>query len=55
MGDFNVLYGEKRKGDIEHSLADISMGRELLGYEARVNFEEGLRRTIMKFGLKIKK
>lgn len=55
MGDFNVLYGEKRKGDIEHSLADISMGRELLEYEPRVNFEEGLRRTIMKFGLNIKK
>ncbi len=29
-----------------HSLADISKARELLGYRARVEIEEGLRLTI---------
>ena len=34
-----------RAGDILHSQADIRLARELLGYEPRVDFEEGLRRT----------
>jgi UDP-glucose 4-epimerase len=34
-----------RAGDILHSLADISAARKFLGYEPRVSFEEGLRRT----------
>ena len=35
-----------RKGDALHSLADVSLARQLLGYEPRVSFEEGLRRTV---------
>jgi len=35
-----------RKGDALHSLADISLARQVLGYEPRVSFEEGLRRTV---------
>lgn len=35
-----------RPGDILHSLADIRLARELLGYEPKVSFEEGLRRTV---------
>jgi nucleoside-diphosphate-sugar epimerase len=35
-----------REGDIKDSQADISAARELLGYEPRVDFEEGLRRTM---------
>jgi UDP-glucose 4-epimerase len=35
----------ERAGDIRHSLADIGLARELLGYEPKVGFEEGLRRT----------
>jgi nucleoside-diphosphate-sugar epimerase len=38
-------YVESRPGDIKHSLADISAARERLGYEVRVGFREGLRRT----------
>lgn len=37
------LYGPERPGDIKHSLADISKARELLAYNPRFNFEEGLR------------
>ena len=35
-----------RTGDIRHSLADISRAREVLGYTAPVDFEEGLRRSV---------
>jgi nucleoside-diphosphate-sugar epimerase len=39
-------YAEPRKGDIKDSLADISRARTLLGYEPKVDFTEGLRRTV---------
>jgi UDP-glucose 4-epimerase len=35
-----------RAGDVRHSTADISLARELLGYEPKVAFEAGLKRTI---------
>jgi nucleoside-diphosphate-sugar epimerase len=35
-----------RAGDVKHSLAGITKAREILGYEVRVDFKEGLRRTI---------
>src|SRR4051812_8206733 len=40
------LYEAPRAGDIRDSLADISRARELLGYEPRVDFREGLKRTV---------
>lgn len=42
----NVNYAAERTGDIKHSLADITRAREKLGYEPRVDFQEGLRRTV---------
>ncbi|HTD21520.1 MAG TPA: SDR family oxidoreductase [Terriglobales bacterium] len=42
----DVIYGPERTGDIKHSLADISLAQKLLGYQPRVSFEEGLRRTV---------
>ena len=39
-------YGAPRPGDVSESLADVSLARELLGYEPRIEFEEGLQRTI---------
>jgi len=44
--DIAPIYSEPRAGDIKHSQADITRAREHLGYEAKVPFEEGLRRTI---------
>jgi UDP-glucose 4-epimerase len=41
-----VEYGPERAGDIKHSLADISKAAEHLGYAPKINFEEGLRRTV---------
>ena len=40
------VYAEPRSGDIRHSLADIRLARELLGYAPAVDFAEGLRRTV---------
>ena len=36
------ITGKYRMGDIRHCFADISRARALLGYEPRVDFEEGL-------------
>lgn len=40
------IYGPPRTGDIQNSLADISAARGAFGYEPKVSFEEGLRRTV---------
>ena len=37
-----VKYGPPRKGDVRHSLADISAARNAFGYEPVVELEEGL-------------
>jgi UDP-glucose 4-epimerase len=42
----NVNYGPERAGDVKHSLADMSRAKKHLGYTPKVDFEEGLRRTI---------
>lgn len=39
-------YGPARGGDVMHSLADISKAEAGLGYRPKVDFEEGLRRTV---------
>jgi nucleoside-diphosphate-sugar epimerase len=44
--DVTAEYFEPRVGDVRHSLADITMARELLGYESKVDLREGLQRTI---------
>jgi len=40
-----AVYDPPRNGDIRDSQADISLARRVLGYEPKVQFEEGLRRT----------
>jgi nucleoside-diphosphate-sugar epimerase len=40
-----VKYEPPRHGDIRDSQADITLARQMLGYEPRVQFSEGLRRT----------
>jgi nucleoside-diphosphate-sugar epimerase len=37
---------ETRPGDVRHSCADITLAKELLGYEPQIGFEDGLRRAI---------
>jgi nucleoside-diphosphate-sugar epimerase len=41
-----VNYAAERSGDVKHSLADITLARECLGYTPRVHFREGLQRTV---------
>lgn len=43
--DIEPVFGPERKGDVKHSLADISKARTLLGYEPYVSVEEGLKKT----------
>ena len=40
------IFAPPRPGDVRESLADITFARQLLEYEPRVSFEEGLRRSI---------
>jgi nucleoside-diphosphate-sugar epimerase len=44
--DVTAEYMEPRVGDVRHSLADITLAREFLGYESKVGLREGLQRTI---------
>ncbi|MDE3213932.1 MAG: SDR family oxidoreductase, partial [Bacteroidota bacterium] len=40
--NINPTYRDPREGDIRNSLADISLAKELLGYEPTTKFETGL-------------
>jgi UDP-glucose 4-epimerase len=40
------VFGPPRPGDITHSLADVSLAREILGYRVEVPFREGIARTV---------
>jgi UDP-glucose 4-epimerase len=44
--DVERRFAPERPGDIRDSWADISAARDVLGYEPRVELEEGLRRTV---------
>lgn len=44
--NINLIHQEPKKGDIKHSLADISKAKRLLGYNPLVDFEKGIKRTI---------
>ena len=43
------IFAEPRKGDIRHSMADISSARKILGFEPEVSFEKGLEETVAWF------
>jgi len=45
----DVDWQPPRAGDIRDSLADISLARDLLGFELTVPFEEGVARTVTAF------
>jgi UDP-N-acetylglucosamine 4-epimerase len=51
--DIRPTFGPERKGDVKHSLADISKAHRLLGYEVLMNVEEGLKRTMDWFREKV--
>lgn len=39
------IYGPERKGDVKHSMADISKAEQLLEYKVETDIEEGLKNT----------
>jgi UDP-N-acetylglucosamine 4-epimerase len=47
--DIKPVFRENRSGDIPHSNADISKAVNMLGYEVKVSFEEGIIRTLSFF------
>lgn len=40
------IYTHERPGDVKHSLADVALAKEMIGYEPEVYFQEGLERAI---------
>ena len=44
--DWQATHRDPRAGDIKDSLADISLAKDLLGYQSTKTFEEGLAETI---------
>ena len=47
--DIEPTYKPARDGDVKHSLGDIKMAKELIGYEVEVDFKEGLLQTVKSF------
>ena len=48
--EVEAIYTDPRQGDIKHSLANIELARENLGYKPAVGFAEGLRLTVEAYG-----
>lgn len=46
IADVPITYGEKRAGDIPHSLANIDKAKKLLGYNPKYSLEAGLKEAI---------
>ncbi len=42
IADLQAVYGEERKGDVKHSMADISKANRLLNYKPEFNLEAGM-------------
>jgi len=40
------VYADERPGDVKHSLADVTLAEELIGFDARISFEAGLEKAI---------
>ena len=40
------VYTDPRPGDVRHSLADVTAAREVIGYQPRIMFDEGLKLAI---------
>jgi len=45
-GDFEPNLAPERPGEVQRSTLDCSRAREELGWQARVQLEEGLERTL---------
>jgi len=46
--DIEPIFGPNRPGDIPHSNADISKAQNMLGYDPKISFEEGMKQYVKK-------
>jgi len=46
VASIDAIYGDERKGDVRHSLADITRVKELLGYNPAYDVKEGMKKTV---------
>ena len=44
--EIEPIYENERAGDVKHSLADIDLARDVLGYEPIYGLEDGLQKTV---------
>ena len=44
--DIKPIYGEARLGDVRHSYAAIELAQERIGYQPKVNFHDGIGKTV---------
>ncbi len=51
--DIPAQYAPPRKGDVKHSLADISRAEKFLGYHPTIGLKEGLEQTVAWFRNKV--
>ena len=47
--DIKPIFGKERIGDIPHSYADISKANKTLTYNTKINFDEGIKKTVKLF------
>ena len=40
-------YANPQMGDVKHSMADISLAKNVLGFESKYDFEYGLRKKLI--------
>jgi UDP-N-acetylglucosamine/UDP-N-acetylgalactosamine 4-epimerase len=45
VSSIQPIHGPDRKGDVKHSLADISKAKKLLGYDPFISLQDGLKKT----------
>lgn len=50
-GPLSIIQAPFRPGDVMHTLADIQTIKKELGWEPKVDFDEGLRKTLVWWGL----
>lgn len=46
ISSIEPIYGPNRKGDVKHSLADISKAKEQLGYQPSHSFRDGIEESV---------
>jgi len=49
--EINIVHAPERPGDVKHTLADITRAETELGYKSKVSFWDGLKLTLMWWGL----